>query len=139
MTQNTVLLFVQIALLTIKIKKNVVLKQGPGQENVDKENERITTAAARLIQLEIKDREYSKHSYPTNQDISNSTETEEWLPPLLHSLMKILVRDDLKQNAIAQSIVQAARPRSVISLLLFSLGVELDHLYGSELLVTKLA
>ena len=109
------------------------------KENVGEESERIITAAARLIQLEIKDREYSKHSYPTNQDISNSTETDEWLPPLLNSLMKILVRDDLKQNAIAQSIVQAARPRSVISPLLFGLGVELDHLYRSELLVTKLA
>ena len=50
-----------------------------------------------------------------------------------------MITDELKQTAISHAIVQAARPRSVISPVLFGVGVTLDHLFGSKLLLTILS
>ena len=58
---------------------------------------------------------------------------------MLNSLMATLIKDELKQVAICHSIVQAARPKSVISPMLFGVGVQLDHLYRSKWLVNELA
>ena len=46
---------------------------------------------------------------------------------------------ELKQNSIGQSIIQAARPRSVITPVLFGLGIEMDHVFGSKWLINELA
>ena len=61
------------------------------------------------------------------------------VPPLLQNLMKSLVRNQLKCSAISQCIVQGARPRSIITPLLFGLSVELDHLFASKTLLIQLA
>ena len=49
--------------------------------------------------------------------------------------MKTIISSELKQNSIGQCIVQAARPRSVITPTMFGLGVELDHAFGSKRLI----
>ena len=108
------------------------------ESNVE-ESKRLIAAAARLIQSEVKEKNYSKYCYPSNPTISESVTQKEWIPDLFNSLMATLIKDELKQAAICHSTVQAARPKSVISPLLFGLGVELDHLYRSKWLVTELA
>jgi|SRR6218665_889810 len=48
------------------------------------------------------------------------------------------VLDEAKQVAISHSIVQSCRPWSIISPVLFGIGVHLDHLYRSKFLVAQL-
>jgi len=56
----------------------------------------------------------------------------------LNTFMEILILDEVKQVAVSHSIVQSCRPRSVISSVLFGIGVQLDHLYRSKFLVAQL-
>ena len=58
---------------------------------------------------------------------------------MLRSFLEWLTPDELKQQAIGHSIVQAARPRSVIVPLLLGLGVELDHVFRSKWLINHLS
>ena len=46
---------------------------------------------------------------------------------------------ELKQSSIVQCIIQAARPKSVITPTLFELGIEMDHVFGSKWLVNELS
>ena len=71
--------------------------------------------------------------------MSSVDEGKTWLPFLLRLLLQTIVQDDLKQAAIGQCIVQAARPRSVISPILFGLGIELDLKMRSKWLVNHLS
>ena len=95
--------------------------------------------AAKIIRAEIREKEYNSDSYPTNDNISNIEKSREWIPRHLQTLMKTIVSSELKQNSIRQCIVQAARPRSVITPTLFGLGVELDHVFGSKWLINELS
>ena len=47
--------------------------------------------------------------------------------------------DEVKQISLGHSIVQASRPRSVLSPLLFGVGVSLDHVLSSKWLLTMLS
>jgi hypothetical protein len=108
-------------------------------DDLSDESSRIVEAAAKLIRAEIKKQEYSRSVYPTKDQMSDVGEGKTWLPSLLRLLLQTIVNDDLKQAAIGQCIVQAARPRSVISPILFGLGVELDLKMRSKWLVNHLA
>ena len=44
----------------------------------------------------------------------------------------------LKQASIGQSLVKSTRPNSVIAPILFSLGIDTDHVFGSKWLVCLL-
>ena len=94
--------------------------------------------AAKIIRAEIREREYNTDSYPTNDDIYVK-KSKEWIPRHLQMLMKTIVSSELKQSSIGQCIVQAARPRSVITPALFGLGVELGHVFGSKWLINELS
>ena len=54
------------------------------------------------------------------------------------NFMKNLTSNKLKQTCIGHSIVQASRPRSVISLILFEVGVSLDSEFECESMINKL-
>ena len=82
-----------------------------------------------------KESQHREDSYPTN-DVKKS---KEWIPRHLQMLMKTIVSSELKQSSMGQCIVQAARPRSVITPALFGLGVELDHVFGSKWLINELS
>ena len=62
-----------------------------------------------------------------------------WVPQCLRTFLKMLGLPELKQNSIGQSIIQAAWPRSVITPILFGLGIEMDHVFGSKWLISELA
>ena len=63
----------------------------------------------------------------------------QWVPPLLQTFLGSIIGDEIKQIATGHCIVQASRPRSVISPVLFGVGVTVDHLVGSKALVQMLA
>ena len=74
----------------------------------------------------------------TNEDISSVDKGREWIPHHLQTFLKITVRSELKENS-GHSIIQSARPRSVVTPTLFGIGVEMDHLFGSRWLVNELS
>ena len=55
------------------------------EANVEEEAECIVITAAKIIRVEIREREYNTDSYPTDDDISKS---REWIPRHLQTLMK---------------------------------------------------
>jgi len=109
------------------------------KENAEDEADRIVCAAAKIIRAEIRERKYDVQSYPSNEDIANVSKGKEWIPNHLQSFLKIIIKSELKQNSIGHSIVQSARPRSVITPTLFGIGVEMDHVFGSRWLVDELS
>ena len=55
-----------------------------------------------------------------------------------NQLLKYLVPSELKQLSIGQCIVQASRPRSIISPIPFGLGVQLEKSFGLKWLINNL-
>ena len=78
--------------------------------------------------------EIDKVNYPSIDDI---TVDNNYIAPLLKLLMKFLVSSNLKQNAIGQCLVQAARPRSIVTPIPLALGVDVDHYVGSKNLIVE--
>ena len=109
------------------------------KEDIDDEAKRIVTAAAKIIKAEIRERKYDSNSYPTTDDIANDVRNKKWIPHHLQTLLSIIVPSELKQTSIGHCILQAARPRSVITPILFGLGVEVDHVFGSKWLINELS
>ncbi|KAK6168833.1 hypothetical protein SNE40_020007 [Patella caerulea] len=62
----------------------------------------------------------------------------EFIVPSLKIFLDVLLNRELWKVALGQALIQAARPRSVIAPLLFGLGVELDHIFGSKWVVSQL-
>ena len=109
------------------------------KENIEEEAKRIVCAAAKIIRAEIREKTYDTKSYPTNKDIANVNKGKEWIPHYLQTFLKIIIQSELKQNSIGHSIIQSARPRSVITPTLFGVGVEMDYVFGSRWLVDELS
>ena len=57
----------------------------------------------------------------------------------LRLFMETLIKNPPKQRSIGQAIVSAVKPRSVLSLMLFTVGTEMDHLSGSKWHLIKLS
>jgi hypothetical protein len=108
-------------------------------EDISKESIRIVQAAAKLIKSQIQALVSNTESYPLNSDIGDIRTMNTWLPSLLSTFLQHVISDDVKQTAIGHAIVQASRPRSVISPILFGVGVSLDHTLGSKWLLTTLS
>ena len=101
--------------------------------------ESVLTAAAKIIKADIRDLNVSKSHYPNEEDIIDETKGQEWVPESLSLFMSQLIGSNVKKMSIAQCIVQAARPRTVITLILFGLGVQLDKTFGSQWLISHLS
>ena len=54
-------------------------------------------------------------------------------------LLKKVIKSPTKAVSIGQSIIQASRQRSCIAPVMFAVGVQMDHIFGSKWLVTQLA
>lgn len=72
-------------------------------------------------------------------EIKSSEECQEFFTLTLRVFLDILIKDELKHDGIGQAITQAARPNSVISPLLFGIGIELHHVFGSKWLIEELS
>ena len=62
----------------------------------------------------------------------------EWLPAKLRVFLQCICKNTLKQSSIGQALVSAIRPRSCIPPILFGLGVDVDHVFGSIWLIDQL-
>ena len=102
------------------------------KDSVEDESKRIIKAAANLIRADIRDMQYDNNSYPTSSEI-----TGDWAPKNLRLLLSHFTKSNLRQESIAQCIVKAVSSKSLPPLL-FGLGVELDHIYGSKWLSEEL-
>ena len=100
------------------------------------ESERVVHAAAKLIVSQIREMKADNANYPSADDI---TASETFVPSLLKSFMEILIPSSLKQNAISQCIIQAARLRTIIAPIPLALGVQVDHYIGSKTLIQELS
>ena len=105
------------------------------KNNIDDEAARVVKTAAKLIKAELRETIYNTDIYPSKTEINNF---DNFTPSLLKILMETLITSELRQASISQSILKAARPRSIIPPLLFGLGVELDHVFGSRWLIDEL-
>ena len=71
------------------------------RDTVEDETERIVKTAARLIQAQIRETEYSLASYPSNDEIKNINSNRKQVPQLLQSsFLKTLIVSELKQISI---------------------------------------
>ena len=102
------------------------------------ESRRIITTAAKIIVGELRATRYDLESYPRNEDISDLQKNINWLPIHLRLLMEHLIKNPLKQASIGQALVHAIKPRSSLPPVLFGIGVEMDHLFGSKWLLSEL-
>lgn len=107
------------------------------KKDKNKDAERIIVTAAKLIMADIREKEYDTSYYPTHTDIV-CPEEKEWLPNHLKMFLEVLIKSQIKQNSIGQSIIYATRPRTVIPPIPFGLGVEMDHVFGSKWLINEL-
>ena len=99
---------------------------------------RIINTAAKLIREEIRQLKLNVDFYPTTEEIKDSADNNNWCPPLLKSFLPTVVPNKIKQASIGQCIVKAARPRTAIPTLLFGMGIEADHVFGSRWLIDEL-
>ena len=106
-------------------------------ENPNDANNRMVDKVGQLIQEDISKLSQG-NTYPSPQDLNNVENLHSWLPESLERLLKILIPDDLKRTAIGHTILSASR-RNFHSPLLFGLGVQLDHSFGSKWLNTHLS
>ena len=85
-----------------------------------------------MLEANIREQEYDTGLYPRDIDIVDFDNGKLWIPHLLQKLLDVIIPScQLKQTSIDQAIVQAARPRSVITPILFGLGVDMDYVFGS--------
>ena len=103
------------------------------QINVDDESKRIVITAAKLIREEIRNIKLSLDSYPNKDNITDSiNENSCW------KLLSYVVPETVKRSSICQCIIKASRPRTALPALLFHLGIECDHVFGSKWLLNEL-
>ena len=124
-------------ILCFKEFANYVLQEKK-KEEVEETKESIVKAAAKIIKSEIREVEKSNEYYPTNLEVQDLKTCSEWIPESLMILLKIILPNLLKQTAIAHSMIQAARSRSVVCPIPFGLGVQLDKEFGSKWLISHL-
>ncbi|KAK6179512.1 hypothetical protein SNE40_011847 [Patella caerulea] len=97
------------------------------------EKKRIMTAAAKLVREEIRERNYNKDKYPDDGAIRDFSKMSDFIVPSLKIFLDVLLNRELWKVALGQALIQ-----SVIAPLLFGLGVELDHIFVSNRVVSQL-
>lgn len=110
--------------------------------DIDHEKIRLVKTAAKLIKADIKDVQISKETYPSCDDISSAEQNVDILPETLRLLLNELFVGktcDLKIAAIGQAIMQAARPRVLITPLQIGLGIQMHHQFASRFLLDTLS
>ena len=99
---------------------------------------RIITAAARIIKNDIKNHQVSTDKYPTVDEITDAVNI--CVPMSLHTLLKELISNPLKQSSIGQAVFSATQPKSVMPLQ-FGLAIATDNRLSSKwlsILLSKL-
>lgn len=109
------------------------------RNTMEDKTEWIVSTAAKIIRDEIREKIYDCKSYPTNEDITSISQSSQWIPHSLQTFLKLIIISEVKQNSIGHAIIQASRPRSVIAPVMFGVGIEMDHVFGSKWLINELS
>lgn len=107
------------------------------KKDTSSDSVRIVQTAAQLVATQIRNLEGNMNEYPTTNEMLVGIEN--FVPPLLHVFLSTLIKCEKKETSIAQSIVQAARPQSIITPLQLGLAVSLHHEFRSESLLLQLS
>ena len=102
------------------------------ESNIEEESRRIIVAAAKLVRNQLREQVFDTDSYPLDTSFSDIDQASKWLPELLNIFLNNIIGSELKRLSIGHAIVQAARPRSTISPILFAVAITMDHAYGSR-------
>lgn len=126
-----------------KTAKNILqdFHQSQSQNDPEVEKLNILKAAANLIKSDIKHISSSKSEYPCVADIESTESNLNYIPESLKTFLRTLFSEsnvDVKVSSIGQSVVQAARPRSLIAPLQIGLAVQMHHAFGSRFLIDTL-
>jgi hypothetical protein len=70
-------------------------------------------------------------NYPMSEAVRDDDAARKWVPSLLMEFIDNLVSSEGRRVAMCHAIVQAAKPKSALSLVLFAVGVSLDQAFGS--------
>jgi hypothetical protein len=95
------------------------------------EAERLVKKAADLILADIREHDFEKEFYPNADYIQQNG--SKFLPPLMKLFVERLIQTPLKQGALGQALVQAAKPRGCLMPLLFGAAVDVDKLGNRQL------
>ena len=116
------------------IRENEREKEGCAQESIDETKNRILKAAGNLIKAEIREQIYTNEYYPSIDDIA----AKDWIPNNLQKLLRVLIQSEVKVQSIGQAIIKSST-RTALTPILFGLGVEVDHVFGSKWFLNHLA
>lgn len=108
------------------------------KSNTIAEADRIVSLAAKIVLNDIRTAKFDCEWYPSTDMIQSTEESQKWIPSKLQLFLRSICKNTLKENSIGQAIVSAARPRSCIAPILFGLGVDVDHVFGSRWLIDHL-
>ena len=102
---------------------------------------RLVQTASKLIMSDIKLVETENNCYSSYDDFESQDKCISFLPETLRKLLEVLIVGKgakTKIASIGQAIMQAARPRVLLAQLLFGLGVQMHHHFGSRFLIDAL-
>jgi hypothetical protein len=112
------------------------------QLDCELEKQRVVEAAASLIKSDIKSmNQLKKEFYPSALQLSSTENILSYLPnSLRHFLDALFVGEDkdLKIGSIGQAMMQATRPRVLLTPLQLGLGVQMHHHFASRFLLDTL-
>ena len=106
--------------------------------NAQGEGERIISMAANLILDDIRSSNFDCEWYPSTEIMQSTEHQLEWIPRKLQLFMQYICKNTLKKSSFGQALVSATHPRSCVPPILFGLGVDVDHVFGSRWLIDQL-
>lgn len=109
----------------------------------DAEEERLSilTTAAKHLKSEIRSINVSKDVYPSASLISSLSENLNYIPKGLRTFLQGLLAEKenhIKVSSIGQALMQATRPRCLLSYLQIGLAIQMHHNFGSRSLIDTL-
>ena len=107
------------------------------ESDIMKEKERMIDIVANIMKDEIRSIPNSD-TYPQPEDINDEAKLGLWIPDSLTRLLEILIPNTTKRVALGHALISATR-KNLMSPLLFGLGIQLDHSFGSKWLTNHLS
>ena len=115
--------------------------ESPQTDDPEAKKLNLITTAAKLIKSDIRGVFGTKDVYPGSEDIKSAQGNLNFVPESLQLFLKTIFcgkENDMKIAAIGQAIMQAARPRTLLSPLQVGLAVQMHHQFASQFLIDVL-
>ena len=95
--------------------------------------------AKKLILSDIRSMSLKSDICPTENEIFYIRTCENSFLESLRKFLEVLIKTRLKRSSVGQVIISPARLRSVVLLITFGLGVEIDNMFESGWLIDELS